>query len=219
MVPAIRAILGAIVSLADNVPEVLEVSGNATLVKSIVPSRTEQRLYANSKNWLTTNINSAIAKDSSLTTSHVVSAFTRVLATIDSGAFSDVCRVKWRDQQKKITPALQKGLMYDAALAKNQFELVRKYTIVTLGYNLWQPESKVKALDVEVFQPIPVQFRDRHRKRICHYRPADQVFKWSLNKKLADKSVGVFSFNGQSDLKRLSECHILFGGDHGQGAF
>ncbi|CAB9506144.1 hypothetical protein SEMRO_255_G100510.1 [Seminavis robusta] len=111
----------------------------------------------------------------------------------------------------KLEPHLQKALLYDASLSKNQFELVRKYLIVALGYNPFQPVSMIKALDVEVFQPTHLSFKEDKQNKMSHYRPVDEASKWHWTRQ-------------QQDLQRRRyqknrKCHIVFGGDHGQGAF
>lgn len=108
-------------TLAEDISEVNEVTGRS-LMKAIVPSHNEHRLYANIKNFLPGVMDKAIADDAptTLNKTHVVKAFMKVLAVVDEGTFSETCRVKLKGSQKKITPKEQKALMYDAALGKNQ---------------------------------------------------------------------------------------------------
>lgn len=78
--------------------------------------------------------------------------------------------------------------------------------------------SKVKELDVDVFQLTPLDYKENNQCRLVHYRPVDEAFKWSIDKALANKSDKV-RFNSNSRLDDILECHVLFGGDHGQGTF
>jgi len=228
-VPAIQDIGKAILNIADDVPEVLEFpkfggsrgKGN-TLVTKIVPSSTEVRLYANAKRWMPCVLEAAVENDSPLAKYHVVSVLMKVLATIDSDAFNDVCRAKHRDVHQRIDPLLQKALVFDAHLAQNQLKLIQKYTIYALGYNIWQPIPKMVELDAEVFPAVRVPFVENNMKvvkrRVCHYRPIDKLLKWKLDRVLRNTSTPL-RFSGASNPQKLDSCHVIFGGDHGQKAF
>jgi len=228
-VPAIQDIGKAIISIADNVPEVLEFPkfggsrgrGN-TLVTKIVPSSTEERLYANAKRWMPSVLDAAVEDESPLARYHIVSVLMKVLASIDNEAFNDVCRSKHRTVHQRMDPLLQKALVFDAHLAQNQLKLIQKYTIHALGYNIWQPIPKMVQLDAEVFPAIRVPFAEKNKKvikrRVCHYRPIDKLLKWKLDRVLGNTSTPL-RFNGNSDPKKFLRCHVIFGGDHGQKAF
>jgi hypothetical protein len=83
---------------------------------------------------------------------------------------------------------------------------------------MWQPAKSVKALDVDIFEASVIPFKENNRKRMAHYQPIDDLFKWKLDKVLSNVEE-TSNFNGKSNIGKLVECHIIAGGDHGQGAF
>ncbi|CAB9513568.1 unknown protein [Seminavis robusta] len=227
---AFKALGSAVNMVADDVPEARECllssiglnskaaakPSNRGLMKAIVPSKTQGRLYANAKTWMPTALSAAVHKDSALKQRDAVVAFAKVLSIVDNGAFGEVCAMKWKETARKIDPYHQKALRAESGMSDRQFEIVRKYTIHHLGRNFWQPMEAVKALDSECFPPFSVKFRDNHRNRACWYRPIDKAFKWLLNRDLASPRSTKLT---RANLSQLEECHILLGGDHGQGAF
>jgi hypothetical protein len=213
--------------VATSHPKVLELpkyggsKGTGKKLLAITSSTTEKSLYLNAYRWMPALINMAIEDDSELSKYHVVFNLIKVLSAIDIQAFSDVCqssRAGDKVAKKRMDPMIQKAMMYDAHLSQSQFKIVRKYTIFSLGYNPWQPLKAVTEMDVDVFDVTVVPFTDSNRKRMAHYRPVDALYKWKLDNALANKD-SVQQFNGNSDLKNISECHLVVGGDHGQGAF
>ena len=141
-----------------------------------------------------------------------------MLASIDKEAFLDACRPKAKYFLNQMDPLKQKALTFEASLGSHQFKTIRKYTIATLGYNIFSPVDKVKQLDCNMFEVINVPFRDKHRNRLAHYRPIEKLFKWKLDRLLLEEDPEM-DFGAQTDLQSLSCCHIILGGDHGQGAF
>ncbi|CAB9516299.1 hypothetical protein SEMRO_773_G200460.1 [Seminavis robusta] len=228
-IDAFKALGSAVGMVAHDVPEALDCfldstgyksskqsTSNDGLMKATVPSSNAARLYANAKNWMPTALQAAIREDSELTRKDAVVAFAKVLWTVDKGAFSEVCSLKWKETAKKIDPYHQKALRFESGMSDRQFEIVRKYTIHALNRNFWQPVEKVRALDSECFPPFRIKFRDNHRNRVCWYRPIDKAFKWLINKDLTSTGPTVLN---RTDVSQIKECHILLGGDHGQGAF
>ena len=212
---AVRDLAHSIVTLAEDVPEVLEFDkwggskgSGKRIVANIVPSTNKQRLYANAKQYMPSIIEAAVAPDSELATYHVICELIKVLSKIDFQAFTDVCR-KYQET-KKIEVETQRALVCEAHLTQHQLALVRMYSIYALGYNMWQPFEKVKQLDADVFPVTPIEFVDSYRKRSCHYRSIDELLRWSINRTLRDDN---------SRVDRITDCHIVMGGDHGQGAF
>jgi hypothetical protein len=229
--PALHDIVRGILNVAITVPDVLELpkmggnkaSGGRLL--AVTASTTENRLYANAKQWMPKLLQAAVEDDAAMSKYHVVSTLIRVLASIDEQAFVDVSQSsKAKEALAKIDPSIQKALMYDAHLSQHQFKLIRKYSIVAIGYNMWQPEKRIKALDVDIFAPTHVPFKDGHRKRMAHYRPVDEIFKWKLDIVLGRTGVNSSSSSSHhshqfNNIEDIAECHIVVGGDHGQGAF
>jgi hypothetical protein len=115
-------VVQCITDIAREVPEVLELpkhggyKGRGKLLFPLVPSTTEQGLYANAKKWLPGVVDAAIDEESQLATRDAVTTFVKVLATIDPQAFHDICKTKYREEHQKIDPLLQKALVYDAKL-------------------------------------------------------------------------------------------------------
>ncbi|CAB9518029.1 unknown protein [Seminavis robusta] len=182
----------------------------------LTPSSTTKRLYENVKIFLPAALEASMTEEAvatgKLTISDARKVFIRVLAALDAQVFEEVAKGKLKSKRPKMEPHHQKAMLLDASLSKHQFELVRMYTIVAIGYNPFQPVAMIKALDVEVFQPTHLTFKEGKRKKMSHYRPVDKVFKWSL-----DRSMKRLTEAG--DLQRIEVCHIVFGADHGQGAF
>jgi hypothetical protein len=227
-IPAFHDILQGILKLSTSIPQVLELpkhggsKGTSKRLLAITSSTTEKSLYLNASRWMPKLLETVVADDESkLSKYHVVSALIRVLLSVDEQAFIDVCRSSRAGlkEQRQLDSMLQKALVHDAHLTQKQFRLIRQYTIVALGYNIFQPESAVKAIDTDVFEATVVPFKEFNRKRMAHFRPIDQLFKWKIDKILNVEADKDKFFNGRCDLDNLKECHIIVGGDHGQGAF
>jgi hypothetical protein len=225
--PALKDILRSIVNIASTIPELLELDkhggskqqATSQRLMAIVPSRNEDRLYRNARRWIPKIIDSSVDDDAELSRYHVVSTLIKVLSQIDKQALVDTSKsVTGATKPIRMDPMLQKALIYDAHISQSQFKLIRKYCIVSLGFNPFQPEQQVRALDVGIFKPTIVPFTDSHRKRMAHYRPVDQVFKWKLDRALSSEDAHL-KLNSTMDLTNIVECHVVVGGDHGQGAF
>jgi hypothetical protein len=56
---------------------------------------------------------------------------------------------------------------------------------------------------------------------MAYYRPIDALFKWKFDSVLASKASSILfiGIDSKDELHSIKSCHIIVGGDHGQGAF
>ena len=219
-VPAMREVAAALLNLAEDVPEVLQLQkhggskGYGKRLVAIVPSMDASRLYYNAKRWMEEIVNFATADEADMSSYDTVQVLVRVLCSLDADAFNAVASAMPQlDHAKvKLNAELQQAMMFDVHVNFSQMRTIKKY-LCHANIDMLQPESVMRGLLVEDFiKPIPIEFREGKgkRRRVCWSIPIDELLVFNTNKHLEANTF---------DHDKLTRAHVILVGDHDQGAF
>lgn len=217
-VPAVREVATAIVNLAADVPEALQLqkcSGSKGFGKRLVPiapSTDTKNLYYSAKQWMKDVVSAAVTDDTA--SYDIVHTLIKVLRTFEPLAFEDVVIASESESCRsayKLDPELQEAMMYESGVNWSQLRIIKKYLCYS-SLDILQPEHVIRSLQVSDFvRPTSIEFREGKgkRKRVAWTIPCDELLQHKANQCLEADS---FQFD------RLSHAHIILVGDHGQGA-
>jgi len=148
-VPAIAEAATAMLNLAEDVPEFLQMpkqsgaKGSGKRIVTIVPSSNETRLCGDSKQWMQSTIDTgATTSESSLTVHDIVETSIQALFSIDSIAFETVAADKPEASHVKLKsdPELQQAMTFAADLSQSQVRTV-KTCLCCSNLDILQPET------------------------------------------------------------------------------
>jgi len=211
--PAMTEVATAVINLADQVPELLQLpkfgggKGHGKRIITITPSADKRRLHCNAKRWMEDVMSAASAsadESTAMDSYDIVSVLIRALLTFDPLVVNDIASMVPESSltKVKLDPEVQQAMMHAANLGWSQLRTIKSH-LCFANMDAFQPEPVIRALQV------PFCEGKGNRKRVAWTVPCDDLLRFNANQCLNADS---FSFD------KLDKAHVILVGDHGQGA-